>query len=624
MCGIAGIAHADGSPVEPRDLETLRMQLSHRGPDGSKVWWSDDRTCGLVHTRLAIIDTNVRADQPMTSADGHTTIVFNGEIFNFLEIRQELEASGATFRTESDTEVLLEAWRHWGSDMLRRLNGMWAFAIRDNRSGDLFLARDRFGIKPLLYTHSDSRFAFASEMRALIALPFVSRAADSVVVARLLFEPMEIEASPDTIHRDIRRLPAGHCAFLRDGRLDVRRWWRTTDHLVQPPATLAAAAEEFRALFLDSVRLRMRSDVRIGTCLSGGFDSTAVVSAMAYIAGHGDVTHPRESDDWRHAFVASFPGHPHDETAQARLAAAHAGVVAHIADFGSDDGYDDVEASMEALDEIYISIPAAPWRLYRHVRDSGIRVSLDGHGADELIGAYYSPQRKLMFKVRNLIRNPMGRSATGVRTLDAVKLLGLRASRECFLRRHALTAPEPRAVAALADELPDTWGPLNRRLYTLFHAGLLPTILRNFDRVSMAHGIEVRMPFMDWRLVVFAMSLPDAMKAGGGYTKLVAREALRGIMPEEIRTSTRKVGFNSQMPHWMNGKLGKWAAQVVARNGDAVFDETVDRRALVQRIESLTAKKAWTWENTSRLWPYINLKWRLDRLSSTLGTSLAG
>src|SRR5690606_9263274 len=145
----------------------------------------------------------------------------------------------------------------------------------------------------------------------------------------------------------------------------------------------------FRALFLDSVRLRMRSDVRIGTCLSGGFDSTAVVSAMAYIAGHGSVTHPRESDDWRHAFVASFPGHPHDETAQARLAAAHAGVVAHVADFGSDDGFDDVEASMEALDEIYISIPAAPWRLYRHVRDSGIRVSLDGHGADELIGAYY-------------------------------------------------------------------------------------------------------------------------------------------------------------------------------------------------------------------------------------------
>jgi asparagine synthase (glutamine-hydrolysing) len=617
MCGIGGIVRTDGGSVRPSDLATLIHALSHRGPDGEKSWISPDGSCGLVHLRLAILDTDSRSDEPMHSADGSATIVFNGEIYNFLELREELQRGGARFRTEGDAEVLLEGWRVWGEDMLPRLNGMWAFAIRDNRSGEVFFARDRFGIKPLLYSIATGHLAFASEMRALTALPFVSHDLDTAVTARMLFEPMGVEASEATIHKDVRRLPPGHCARFANGALRLRRWWRTTDHLVTPPSTLDEAAERFRELFLDSVRLRMRSDVRIGSCLSGGFDSSAVVSSMAYVAGaHGD--HRRESDDWRHAFVASYPGHPQDETAQARITAAHACVTAHIEDFGRDEGPAQADAVLADLDDIYISLPTAAWKIYRSVRNLGIRVSLDGHGADELMGAYFAPGTNLTYLARSLLRNHGGGSEIGGFVSDQAKLLALRLGGEYFLRQHKWSAPPPLPIAPLRDELPSEWGRLNRRLYGMFHSTILPTILRNFDRLSMAHGIEIRMPFMDWRLVTFVMSLPDHMKAGAGVTKLVAREALQGIMPEEIRTSSRKLGFNPPMPAWMNGSLGQWAVNILCDCRNSEFDAVVDTERLIVKVRELNSRQAWDWSNSGRLWPYVNLKWYLDSIAGQM------
>lgn len=614
MCGIAGIIKTDGILVQPEHLAVLRQSLRHRGPDGEKTWVSENGSCGLVHLRLAILDIGERSDQPMMSMDGSATIVFNGEIYNFLEVRAELEQKGVHFRTESDTEVLLEAWRVWGPGMLERLNGMFALVLHDNRSGRVFMARDRFGVKPLLYAQGPGFFAFASEMRALTALPFVPKDIDRDVAARLLFDPFSVEASERTLHSAIQRLPAGHYAVLEDGVLTMNRWWRTVDHLPDPPRTLDEAAATFRELFLDSVRLRMRSDVKIGTCLSGGFDSTAVVSSMAHMANAAGTDHRRESEDWRHAFIASFPSLPHDETPEARLAAAHAGATPQILDLSGDDGPADVDAVMKALDDVYISLPTAIWKLYRFVNASGVRVTLDGHGADEMIGAY----KGAGFSVGYLIRQWLGiggagRSDRSFAFSDAVKLMALRITGDVFLRGRTV-APPRLSIAAMDDQLPAHWGRLNRRLYGMFHASILPTLMRNFDRLSMAHGVEVRMPFMDWRLVTFAMSLPDDMKSGGGLTKLIAREAMRGIMPETIRASPRKIGFNSQMPDWLNGSLGEWAANLVARPGHPAFDAVVDRQALLRRLQRLNAGKGWNWTTTGRLWPYINLKWYLDRL----------
>lgn len=610
MCGIAGIL-SGGEPINEKLLTHLGQRLAHRGPDGQQIWVSTDRACGFVHARLAIIDTNARSDQPFVSADGRYTIVFNGEIFNFLELRTELSAQGYKFRTEGDTEVLLNGYRAWGPAMLPRLNGMWALAIRDNVNGSIFFARDRFGIKPLVYAQQGNRFAFASEVRALLDVPWVDRSPAIEVAERLLFDPFGVEGSEHSLHQGIRRLPAGHSATWKEGSFRVARWWVTADHLdIEMPAHAADAANRFRDIFFDSTRLRMRSDVAIGSCLSGGFDSTAVVSAMAHIA-ELDGGHERESKDWRHAFVATFSGQPHDETPEATQAAQHAGVTPHFFDLGNDDGVDLVDTVLDALDDVYISLPTSPWRIYQEVRQNGVRVTLDGHGADEMMGGYRQGGQNIAFALRNLLGDRAGIGSAAAWLSETAKLAALRVDRSYFLNRHPFKAPDRLDIAAYKDDLPAHYTGLDKRLYAMFNASVLPTILRNFDRLSMAHGVEVRMPFMDWRLATYVMALPDNMKSDGTYSKLIARNAMKGIMPESIRSSTRKVGFNSQMPAWMNGSLGEWSHRLLTTSHDA-FDQMVDRKALNARITQLNSSKSWDWTSVGRLWPYINMKWYLD------------
>ena len=614
MCGIAGILVNNPADLDRADLSRLAAALTHRGPDGEGVWISSDGRAGLVHLRLAIIDTSERGHQPMQSADGNHTIVYNGEIFNFLELRAELEALGSQFRSDSDTEVVLEAWRHWGEAMLDRFNGMWALVIRDNRSGDVFLARDRFGIKPLLYSQSGGRFSFASEMRALRSLPYIDGAISQSVAKRLLFDPFSIEGSESTLLGSIRRLPGGHFAWLRKGQLSVKRWWRTIDHLVQVPSSREEQAARFRELFFDAVRLRLRSDVSVGTCLSGGFDSSAIACAMAYVAADSK-PHLREAADWRHAFIASFPGQSNDETPEAMEAAAYAGVTPHVLSFEDKDPLAQIDTILADLDEVYIGLPTAPWQIYRELRSAHTLVSLDGHGADELMGGYRQAGQSLGFALRNQAARLAQGSVAIQHAIDSAKLATLSARGLNFLRGHTLTAPRSPTLPSDSDILPTHWGPLNRRLYRMFHGTVLPTILRNFDRLSMAHGVEVRMPFMDWRLVTYVMSLPDDAKSEDGRTKAVARNAMAGFMPDSIRMARRKVGFNSPMPEWLNGALGRWAVSLLSRP-ESQFDTLVDRKALLERVNALNTRRGWDWERCGRLWPYLHLKWYLEQPST--------
>jgi len=611
MCGIAGIFVNDPADLVRADLSRLAAALAHRGPDGEGIWTSSDGKAGLIHRRLAIIDTSERGHQPMHTPDGSFTIVYNGEIFNFIELRIELEVLGSRFRSDSDTEVILEAWRHWGEAMLERFNGMWSLVIRDNRSGDVFLARDRFGIKPLLYSQSGGRFSFASEMRAFRALPYIDGALSQSIAKRLLFDPFSIEGSDSTLVGSIRRLPGGHLAWLRNGQLNVKRWWRTSDHLVEVPSSREAQAERFRELFFDAVRLRLRSDVSVGTCLSGGFDSSAIACTMAHVAADTQ-PHMREAADWRHAFIASFPGQSNDETPEAMEAAAYAGVTPHVLSFEDKDPLAQIDSILADLDEVYICLPKAPLHIYRELRNSHTLVSLDGHGADELMGGYRQAGQSFGFALRNQAARLAQGSVAIQHAIESAKLATLSARGLNFLRGHNLNAPQAPELPSDSDNLPSHWGPLNRRLYRMFHGTVLPTILRNFDRLSMAHGVEVRMPFMDWRLVTYVMSLPDDAKSEDGRTKAVARNAMAGQMPESIRMARRKVGFNSPMPEWLNGALGSWAASLLSRP-DAQFDTLVDSKALLQRVVSLNASRGWNWERCGRLWPYIHLRWLMDR-----------
>jgi asparagine synthase (glutamine-hydrolysing) len=610
MCGIAGIVDVSGKPVAADEISGLTDLIAHRGPAGSATWFSADRAVAFGHRRLAIIDPGPGGRQPMQYADGRYVITYNGEIYNFLELRRELEARGAIFRTESDTEVILAAWQAWGEDMLLRFNGMWALAIFDTRSNDLFLARDRFGIKPLLYAMTSQRLIFASEQRALVRSGLIATSVDTEVARRLLLDAFGIEGSERTLRREIRRLQGGHSMWLRKGKLKIRRWWRTVDHLPALPKTDAERVDRFGELFRDAVGLRMRSDVPIGTCLSGGFDSSAVICTMAAHekAGMG----PRDSAAWRHAFVATFPGAMNDERPQAEEAAAFAGVQPTFLEIGDREALPDIDRILDDTDDVYIGLPSSVWLIYRELRRQDVPVSLDGHGADELMGGYLQEGQSGKFWLRNALAGLASRAPVARRGEDLLRTLMIRRQGHYFLRGGLGGMPSSFALVGDDDALPRDWGALNRRLYRMFHSTVLPTILRNFDRLSMAHGIEVRMPFMDWRLVTYTMALPDELKSSNGYTKMIARRAMANAMPESIRMARRKVGFNSPMPEWLNGPLADWAMALLDRKVPA-FTELVEEAGLRAAVLRLNHAKAWDWQSVGRIWPYLNMKWTLGR-----------
>lgn len=610
MCGISGIFELLGGPVDDKALQHLTALIAHRGPDGVGFWTSADRSVALGHRRLAIIDPGEGGRQPMRSSDGRYVIVYNGEIYNFLELKRELEDQGARFQTESDTEVILAAWAKWREAMLGKFNGMWALAIYDTLQKELFLARDRFGIKPLLYALTPERLVFASEMRAILRSGVVDVSLDTDVARRLVLDPFGVEGSTRTLFKSVYRLQGGHFLIVRPGRVEVKRWWRTTDHLPPVPESEDDRVAQFGELFRDSVALRMRSDVPIGTCLSGGFDSSAVLCTMASL--HQSGLGPRTARSWRHAFVASFPGMPNDERPDAEAAAAWAGVTPSVIDVGRDQALEAIERVMDDLDDVYLGLPTAVWRLYRELRNHRVLVSLDGHGADELMGAYSQAGQRWTFHLRNLIGGWSFAQPVASNAIDFARAATLKRRGLFFLRGGIWSLPPILPLVGADDSLPGSWGGLNRRLYRMFHGSVLPTILRNFDRLSMAHGIEIRMPFMDWRLVSYTMALPDASKNARGFTKLVARRAMAGKMPETIRTQARKIGFNSPMPEWLNGPLAGWIAELLQQSVPA-FDDLFDTAGLTESVTRLTNSRAWDWESAGRIWPYLNLKWLLAR-----------
>jgi asparagine synthase (glutamine-hydrolysing) len=250
--------------------------------------------------------------------------------------------------------------------------------------------------------------------------------------------------------------------------------------------------------------------------------------------------------------------------------------------------------------------------IYRELRRHNVTVSLDGHGADELMGAYLQEGQSGAFRIRNAVAGLSSSSALARRGVDLLRALTIMRQGHYFLRGGLRNVPAQFPLVGEDDVLPRHWGSLNRRLYRMFHSTVLPTILRNFDRLSMAHGIEVRMPFMDWRLVTYTMGLPETSKSSDGYTKVIARRAMADMMPESIRMGRRKVGFNSPMPEWLNGPLAGWTASLLDQKVPS-FAELVDEASLRRTVSQLTSSKKWDWGSVGRIWPYLNMKWMLAR-----------
>jgi asparagine synthase (glutamine-hydrolysing) len=642
MCGIAGYI-SDSHRMDKDAFIFFLDSMTHRGPDGFGHVSLNEGSVLLGHRRLAILDPSEDGRQPMTFSDGRLTITFNGEIYNFLELRKELQTFGYSFTTETDTEVILAAYSHWGIDCQYKFNGMWAFGIWDKREKQIFLSRDRFGVKPCFYLHRDGYFIFASELKAFMRLPHSIR---PEIDGGMICLGQTIEAASKTILQNVRNLNAGHQIIYRIGKeVEIKRWWRTSSHLVEIPRTYPEQVEKFQNIFLDSCKIRMRSDVPIGTALSGGLDSSSVICGMSHIQNqHSGCS--RQVRDWRKAFVLDYLGTSHSERKYAELVIQHVFADPTFYDINLD-YIDPNDLVSMIVDFEGVQQPAlGPWYIYSEMRRKGISVSIDGHGGDELLGGYFHYIQPAMldaaFRVfdfnrwhdlqsihSGLYQDPD--RPDGLISVKAPSRIGVLAN-EWLIKTKELSYSvfptggkirkfikkqkkyllnrgtvdfwrvRPADPELLDVEFISGEDRLNRALYFDFHFGMLPNILRNFDRLSMAHGVEIRAPFLDWRLVTYCFSLPSSAKLGGGFTKRILRDAMKGLMPESIRTRKSKIGFASPMRKWLAGPLKPFVLDYI-RSLSLINSDFFDGRLLSSEIERYYAQS--DYKTIEYLWPII-------------------
>lgn len=582
MCGIAGVIGLSSSQT----AKQLLKKIQHRGPDGSGFWISSQSEfpVTLCHTRLSILDLSDAGAQPFHSSDGRFTIVFNGEIYNFLELRADLcTRYNLSFSSDTDTEVLLYGLIYEGVDFLHRCNGMWAFCFWDSLESKAIFSRDRFGVKPLYYTElPGGRIGFSSEMKGFA--PLLPSIIPSKHIDYIFKNQFSYEFSDLCAVEGISRLPAGCVGVFQNGRLNVSKWWNTLDHLQQVEFDYPSQIESWRELFFDSVQIRMRSDVRIGTALSGGLDSSSILAAMSAISCKSDDFNNRLANDWQHGICCSYPGSSLDESYFAKAVAHSCGVVYDTVEVHPNISEIDIIESLANVEDPYLSMPIPMLQTYKVIKSKGISVTLDGHGADELLSGYGAIKHALRcsnsyrefleileidrssrtgifsMKERDSIRSTLRHRlyylmySCGIfplsRLKDSFANLGSRMSSCEFSSRLYMAKRDLYAHPAFLE-----LDVFSQVLYEIFHLTILPTLLRNYDRYSMSNGVEVRMPFMDWRLVCYTFSLPLHAKLGGTFTKRIQRDALSGYLVDEVRLRRDKIGWNAPAHEWFNGPL---------------------------------------------------------------------
>lgn len=540
MCGIYGCI---GKTTEQNTRECIK-KIAYRGPDALEIKMLDGAAFG--HARLSIIDLSDYANQPMTDISKRYTIVYNGEIYNYIEIRKELEQIGYKFRTNSDTEVVLYAYIEWGKNFQKKCNGMWALAIWDACERSLFLSRDRFGVKPLYYFQDKDNFYFASEMKALFPVMKHKKINYSVFERKDYFS---YEATKDAIFRDVFKILPGHCAVYVRKVLKEECWWSTIENLVSVPTKYEEQVEMLQALFEDACAIRMRSDVPIGTALSGGIDSSAVVGCMNHIAKKSNSS---ICDNWQNVFVASIPGTSIDETDYAEIAAKHIGLEVNKVEINPNISIEQLYKYMYICENPYITSPIPFMQTYGAICDHGIKVTLDGHGADELFGGYG-------FDLFSAVTADSDESEIALVYETYSNMLG----------KHNDIVSVEEFKSYLAPNMSSPYGEkldqFNTRLYQESHYNVLPTLLRCYDHYSMGNGLEIRMPFMDYRIVSFAFSIPWTSKIRDGFGKKIVRDMGRAYMPDKIMYRKDKIGFNSPMTEWLkNSNMKDFVYDIVS------------------------------------------------------------
>ena len=628
MCGIAGLFHLEtAKPVAEARVRAMADAQAHRGPDGSGVWTAPG--VGLGHRRLSIIDV-AGSPQPMHAADGQLTIVFNGEIYNFQELREELKRLGHIFTTSGDTEVILHGYRQWGPQVLPRLNGMFAFAIHDARTRQLFLARDRFGVKPLHYMMlADGSVAFSSELKGLLANPAVRREPD----VRAVEDYMAFGYVPDDacIVAGVQKLPAGSFLMLSRGKpLPQPSIWWDLDFSQRTNASIGSLQEELRHLLHDAVASRMVADVPLGAFLSGGVDSSTVVAFMAEISAK-----PVETCS------IGFDVGALDETQFADRVAARFGTHHRKRAVASDD-FAAINILSEAFDEPFADASALPtWRVCQLARET-VTVALSGDGADEAFAGY----RRHKFQhaeeqMRGLIPAGLRQGVFGalgrhypkadwaprfLRAKSTFQSLA-RNGGEAYARSVGVTLPEQRSglftgafqrslsghraedryITAMANA--PAREALDRAQYADMKIWLPGDILTKVDRTSMNVSLEAREPLLDYKLIEFAARLPVSLRLSGGEGKWLLKKTMEGHLPDDILYRP-KMGFVTPISAWFKGPLAAEAADLATSSTLAEtgwFDAATIAKAAREHKAGLA-------DNGRLLWQLVMLEKSVKRL----------
>jgi asparagine synthase (glutamine-hydrolysing) len=589
MCGVSGIVDKRGGAVDRVAIERLTDPIAHRGPDGSGYYFG--RNLAFGHRRLSIIDLSEQGRQPM-SYGGRYWITYNGEIYNYLEIRAELAGLGHAFSSATDTEVILAAYAQWGPDCLQRFNGMWAFAIYDSALQKVFLARDRFGVKPLYFSETPQHFVFGSEIKQLLVHAATAKANRRIVIESLL---TSIDGhTVQTYFDGVTSFPQSHYGYydLQTNRLSLVRYYTLEAKEEFGALPLADATRCLRELFEDAVRLRLRSDVRVGTCLSGGLDSSAT-SGIASRFYH-DATDQRFIGIHARSIDAET-----DESAFARLAADHLGIDLHTVAPDTGAFLSTIGDLVRTQEEPFGS-PSMfmGWHVFQEAKALGCKVMLNGQGGDEVLLGYerYFAAFLSSVSVARFAREAWAQARHSRLSIPEVLAYryyftnpGLRLrrlKRRSFLRPQYRDAYDYEAIEESARAFRDLGRLQVHEIATL----QLPHLLRYEDRNSMRHSIETRLPFLDYRLVELCISMPAEHKIHDGWTKFVLRKAMEDVLPDRITWRTDKLGFQAPERTWL-GQAGELMKEKVRQS--PILREIADLDALVERFDALPLSQRW-------------------------------
>lgn len=554
MCGISGILSFDGK-YNKEDILKMNKILSHRGPDDEGTYFDD--FIGLGHKRLSIIDLSKAGHQPMPDESKRYWIVFNGEVYNYLEIREELIKDGFKFHSNTDTEVVLKSYIKWGKDCLKKFNGMWAFAIWDGEKKELFCARDRFGVKPFYYCHKDNYFVFASEIKAILEVEGISREPNNIRILQYLGNYPLLE-SKSTFFKDIFQLPPSHYIIMRKDNFEVELYW----DIEKKEFDNERVKDTFLELFEDSIRLRLRSDVPVGTCLSGGIDSSSVVCVLNKMIDSSK----------QKTFSSCFEDKRFDEREYIEEVINSTNVAPFYTFPDINNLYSKLSKIIWHHDEPFDSTSIlAQWCVMELAKENGVLVVLDGQGSDEILAGYH-PYKWYIFldsiKRKNLVEIIKNynylleavqsyRKTTNKSFFEFIKQISkskFRSSKgdSSYAKKYLTNEFLNSNLNELTLSLPLKFNnKLENKLYQDTYFSSLQKLLQYEDRNSMAFSIESRVPFLDYRLVEFIFSLPIKFKINKGWTKYILRKSMKGVLPEKIRCRKDKMGFVTPQDLWL-------------------------------------------------------------------------